>query len=478
MTADPPDPTADAAIGFTPACTLAADIAARRISPVEATAAILRRIAQIDPAVNAFAHLDAAGAMAAAHTAEAAIMRGDPVGPLHGVTVTIKDLAPVAGMPFGRGSPVFAGAVATEDAPIVTRLRQAGAIVLGKTTTSEFGWSAVSRSPASGITHNPWGGGLNAGASSAGAGAAAAAGFGPLHQGSDGAGSVRLPAHFCGVVGFKPTFGRVPYLPLPNNDYMSHIGPLTRTVADAALMFGVMAGAHPWDHTTLDGRADLTPANLAAGVRGLRIAYSPDLGVARVDGDVATLVAAAARTFEALGAHVETVTPAWAAAGPDLIRGVWSAHMAAYGHHLPQWADQMDPGLVACIHSADAMTLPDYLALRARKYAYAAAVHRWFDDWDLLLTPSASVAAFPVERLMPADWPQHPWDWLSWAEFSYPFDIAQNPAISIPCGFTAAGLPVGLQIVGRRLDDGATLRAATAFEAAQPWAHHRPPLTA
>jgi aspartyl-tRNA(Asn)/glutamyl-tRNA(Gln) amidotransferase subunit A len=464
----------DAAIGFTPARILAADIAAKRISPVEVTEAILRHIDRLEPALNAFAHLDREGALASARAAEAAVMQGGSLGPLHGVTVTVKDMMPVNGLPIGRGSAIFAGTIATEDAPIVTRLREAGAVILGKTTTSEFGWSAVSRSPATGITHNPWAPGLNAGASSAGAGVAAAAGFGPLHQGSDGAGSVRLPAHFCGVVGLKPSFGRIPYLPLPNNDYMSHIGPLTRTVDDNALMLGVLAGAHPWEHTTLDGTVDLSPAALAVGVKRLRIGYSPDLGVARVDPDVASLVAAAVRTFESLGAHVETVTPPWGKDGPELIRGLWSAHMAVNKSYLPEWADRMDPGLVACIHSSDALGLQDYFSLRARKYAYTAAIHRWFDDWDLLITPSASVAAFPVERLMPAHWPSHDWDWLSWAEFSYPFNMAQNPAISVPCGFTADGRPVGLQITGRRLDDTGVLRAAAALEAAQPWAQRRP----
>ena len=458
----------DAAIGFMPARAMAAAIAAKILSPVEVAGAVLRRIERLNPRLNAFAHLDPEGAMAAARAAEAAVMRGDPLGPLHGVTVTVKDMMAVAGMPTARGS-LTARVMPDEDTPFVGRLRAAGATVLGKTTTSEFGWSGVSHSPATGLTHNPWGHGLNAGASSAGAGVAAAAGFGPLHQGSDGAGSVRMPAHFCGVVGLKPSFGRIPYLPVPNNDYMSHIGPLTRTVDDTALMLGVMAGAHPWDTTTLDGVVDTSPAALAGGVRGLRVAFSPDLGGTRVDPEVAALVAAAAKTFAAMGAHVEQVTPPWGADGPALIRDLWSVHMAANAHLLPEWAGRMDPGLVACIRGAAGVTAEHYMATRARKYAYATAIHRWFDGWDLLLTPAVSVAAFPVERLMPADWPGHEWDWLQWAEFSYPFNIAQNPAISVPCGLTRAGLPVGLQIVGRRLDDTGVLRAATAFEAAQPW---------
>ncbi|WP_160120215.1 amidase [Rhodovarius lipocyclicus] len=459
----------DAEIGLMPATQLAAKIAAREISPVEATQAIIGRIQRLDPELGAFAQLDAEGAMAAAREAEAAVMRGDPLGPLHGVTVSIKDVTAAKGLMLERGSLSHRGEIAAADAPVTARLRAAGAIILGKTTTSEFGWTAVSRSPASGITHNPWKKGMNAGASSAGAAAAAGAGFGALHQGSDGAGSVRLPGHFSGVVGFKPSFGRVPYAPPGNNDSMSHIGPLTRDVADTALMFHVMSGHHPLDFTTLDGVLDARPQSLVGSVRGLRVAYSPDLGVARVDPEVAALVAAAARRFEALGATVEQVPTPWAAPGPEIARGMWAAHMTAYAHLLPKWADQMDPGLVACIRSALDMKAADYMTLRARKYLYAMACAEWFQDWDLLLTPAASVAAFPVERLAPEHWPEPEWDWLSWAEFSHPFNMAQNPAISVPCGLTADGLPVGVQIVGRKLDDLGVLRAALAFEAAEPW---------
>ncbi|RVT99164.1 amidase [Rhodovarius crocodyli] len=459
----------DAEIGLMPAAQLAAMIAAKKISPVEATAAIIARVERLDPELNAFVKLDAEGAMAAARQAEAAVMRGDELGPLHGLTVTIKDVTAAKGLPLERGSLAHKGEIAAADAPVTARMRDAGAIVLGKTTTSEFGWTAVSRSPASGITHNPWKKGMNAGASSAGAAAAAGAGFGALHQGSDGAGSVRLPGHFSGIVGFKPGFGRVPYAPPGNNDYMSHIGPDCRTVADAALMFHVMAGHHHLDFTTLDGVLDARPEKLVASVKGLRVAYSPDLGLARVDPEVAELVAAAARKFEELGAIVQEVPTPWAAPGPEIVRGMWSAHMGAYVHLLPEWADKMDPGLVACITSALDMKATDYVALRGRKHLYSMACNAWFEDWDLLLTPAASVAAFPVERLAPEHWPEPEWDWLSWAEFSHPFNMAQNPAISVPCGLTPSGLPVGLQIVGRRTDDLGVLRAAMAFEAAGPW---------
>jgi len=242
-------------------------------------------------------------------------------------------------------------------------------------------------------------------------------------------------------------------------------------------MLEVMAGPHPWDHYSLE----TPPPAYAARLRekdyeGLRIAYSPDLGHARVDPEVAALVQSAALAFEELGADVEEVAPAWGPQGPELIRFFWAAHELGYRKYLDEWGDRMDPGLVACIRSAADYSAEEYVAMRERKLAYVEAIHRFFEDYDYLLTPAVSVAAFPADRLMPEDWPDHPWDWVQWAEFSYPFNMSHNPAASVPCGFTSAGLPVGLQIVGPRLDDLGVLQASAAFEAARPWADARPPL--
>jgi aspartyl-tRNA(Asn)/glutamyl-tRNA(Gln) amidotransferase subunit A len=464
-------------LGFLPATTLAELIRTRQLSPVEYMRALLQRIEAHDPKVNAFAHLAVDPAMDAARAAEARLMSGEPIGRLHGVPVTIKDLTITKDMPTQQGSLIYQGHQPAEDAPIVPRLRQAGAIILGKTTTSEFGWTGVSHSPLTGITHNPWKSGYNAGASSAGAGAAAAAGFGPLHQGSDGAGSIRMPAHFCGVFGLKPSFGRVPNYPVNTGDLTSHVGPLTRTVADGAMFLEVMAGPHPLDYSSLEAGPAAYQARLHEGIKGKRIAYSPDLGHARVDSEVAALVDAAARRFGELGATVEPVATPWAAPGPELIRFFWSAHMTRLKPHLEQWESRMDPGLVACIKAADHVAVADYQAARERKMAYVANIHRWFENWDFLLTPAVSVAAFPAGKLMPDHWPRHEWDWVSWAEFSYPFNMSWNPAASVPCGFTADGLPAGLQIVGKRFDDLGVLQASAAFETIQPWAGQRPALT-
>ena len=461
---------------FAPASVLASAVAARELSPVEIVDTVLSRIDRLEPRLNAFATLTAERARDAARRAEAKVMSGDALGALHGVPVTIKDLTNTAGIPTERGSFTCRGVIPTENAPCVERLEAAGAISLGKTTTSEHGWKGVSQSPLTGITHNPWAHGMNAGASSAGAGAAAAAGYGPLHQGSDGAGSIRMPSHFCGVFGLKPSYGRVPHLPIGNVDQASHVGPMTRTVMDAALMLRTIAGPHPLDHYSLEAQPADYPALLGEGeqLSGARIAYSPDLGHARVDAEVAELVAAAVKVFAGFGAEIEEIVPAWGPDGPEIGRFFWAAHETNFAGYLEEYGDRMDPGLVACIRDGQSYRAEDYLAMRGRKLAYVEAIQRFFTDYDFLLTPAVSVAAFPADQLSPSDWPQHEWNWLQWAQFSYPFNMSHNPAASVPCGFTQAGLPVGLQIVGRRLDDLGVLQAAAAFEVARPWAQHRP----
>lgn len=465
----------DEDLGFLPATELAPMIRQKKISPVEVMAGLIRRIEALEPKINAMAAFGPELAMERARAAETALMRGGALGALHGLPVTIKDLAWTTDFPTESGSHINKGFQARIDNPFVTRLRDAGAIVIGKTTTSEFGWTGVSRSPLTGITHNPWKQGYNAGASSAGAGAAAAAGYSALHQGSDGAGSIRMPSHFCGLFGLKPSYGRVPNHPVGAGDYTSHIGPMTRTVGDGALMMQVMAGPHPLDHTSLEAWPGDYVGRLDDGVRGRRVAFSADLGHARVDPEVAALVRAAAENFAAGGGFTMIdVKPAWGPVGRDLARIMWSAHMTRTAAQLPKFEHQMDPGLVACIRDGERVTMAQYQDARMRKLAYCADIQVWFEDWDFLITPTVSVPAFPAERLIPDHWPQHAWDWLQWAEFSYPFNMSWNPAATVPCGFTKDGLPVGMQIVGRRFDDLGVMQASRAFERIQPWADKRP----
>ncbi len=320
----------DADLCYTPATELAALVRTRKLSPVELTRAVLARIEKLNPVVNAFCTPTPETALAEARRAEEAVTKGGALGPLHGIPYSIKDLAFTRGIRTMGGSHIFAGRVPDVDAPFVTRLRAAGGIMLGKTASSEFGWKGTGDSPLTGSARNPWNPAMTTGGSSAGAGAAAAAGLGPLHHGSDGAGSIRIPAAFCGVFGLKPSYGRVPQFPVSNNDYSTHNGPLTRTVADAALMLGVMAGPDEMDKTSLpDAPADYV-GRLRAGVRGLRVAFSPNLDTLRVDPDVAAIVGDAVRVFETLGCAVEEVETGFADSY-DMIRMMWNARSDGSG---------------------------------------------------------------------------------------------------------------------------------------------------
>jgi aspartyl-tRNA(Asn)/glutamyl-tRNA(Gln) amidotransferase subunit A len=461
---------------YTPATTLTEMIRTRQVSPVEVTRAVLDRIDGVNRTLNAFCTLTAEAALAAAREAEQAVMTEQPLGPLHGVPFSIKDLARTRGVRTTYGSRIFADLVPDHDAPYVRRLRAAGGIMLGKTTSPEFGWKAIGDCPLTGISRNPWNPTTTPGGSSTGAGIAAAAGLGPLHQGSDGAGSIRIPSSFCGIFGLKPSYGRVPQWPVSNNDYTTHVGPMTRTVADAALMMSVMAGPDDWDRTSLEAAPADYVGHLRAGIKGLRVAWSPTMGGLRVDPEVAQVVAEAARVFEHLGCHVEEAEPDW----PDtweLIRVMWAGHMAGnYAQYLPSWRDRMDPGLVACIAEGLTLSVVDYIQARARKMETWDTMRQTFETYDLMVTPTVSVTPLPVGRLNPEHWPQHPWNWTGWAGFSYPFNFAGLPAATVPAGFSASGLPVGLQIVGRRFADLTVLQAAAAFEEARPWAVHRPRL--
>jgi len=459
---------------YTPATELVRLIASRSVSPVEVMATVLERAEALNPRLNAICTWTAERAMDKAREAERAVMRGDDLGPLLGVPITLKDLAFTKGVRTMAGSWIYADRIPAEDAPFVERLVAAGAISIGKTTVPEFGWKGCGDSPVTGISHNPWKHGMNAGGSSTGAAVCAGAGIGPIHQGSDGAGSIRMPAGFCGVYGLKPSFGRVPYYPVPNNDLMSHVGPITRTVADAALMLAVMAGPDDRDAASLSAPPDDYSARLDEGIARLCVAFSPDLGYLSVDDEVATVVRDAVRAFEQLGCHVEEVDPGWG--DPIEIEHLhYTANFAGnVGPFLKGWEDRMDPGLVACARAGMRHSAADYVRARGRRNELYDKVRRFFERYDLLLTPTLSVAAFPVGRLLPEHWEQHPWDWMRWAGFSYPFNLTWVPAATCPCGFTPDGRPVGLQIVAGLHQDLRVLQASRAFEHVRPWAGRRP----
>ncbi len=459
---------------YMPATDLVPLIRSKAISPVELTRAVLERIERVNPRLNAYCTVTADQALEAAGGAEQAVMKRGTLGPLHGIPFSIKDLHLTAGVRSMGGSFIFERRVPELDAPFVRRLKEAGGIMVGKTTTPEFGWKAIGDSPLTGITRNPWNPGTTSGGSSAGAGVAAAAGMGPIHQGSDGAGSIRIPSAFCGIYGLKPSYGRVPMWPTSNTDSASHTGPMTRTVADAALMLVVMAGPDESDRTSLEGAPADYPARLQDGIKGLRVAWSPNLDGLPVDAEVAAVVKQAVGAFESLGCVVEEVKPGFADTH-RMIRLMWNAHEAGnYGQYLKAWRSWMDPGLVASIEDGMGYSAAEYIDMRGQRLAFWDTVRPLFERYDLLLTPTVSVAAFAVGRINPEHYPQHAWDWFPWAGFSYPFNFTGQPAASVPAGFTPSGMPVGLQIVGRRFADLTVLQASAAFEQARPWAPKRP----
>jgi aspartyl-tRNA(Asn)/glutamyl-tRNA(Gln) amidotransferase subunit A len=461
---------------FTPATELSRAIRSRQLSPVELMQAVIARAERLNPALNAICTPTYDAALDAARKAETELMCGGKLGLLHGLPMTIKDLALTRGVRTMGGSHLYRERVPQIDHLHVERLRSAGGIMIGKTTVSELGWKGNGDCPVTGISHNPWKRGMNAGGSSTGAAICAAAGIAPLHQGSDGAGSVRMPAAFCGVFGLKPTFGRIPYHPMPNNGLISHVGPLTRTVADSALMLQAMAGPDDRDAWSLEGAPEDYLGKLDAGIAGLRLAYSPDLGYLKVDEEVAAPVRAAALAFNELGCRVEEVNPGWG--DPIAMEHCLfaSSYAGMIGPLLDEWSTRLDPGLVALTRHGLTYSAADVFRAMGERLAYCDKVNAFFKRYDLLLTPALSVAAFPADRLIPGHWEQHPWDWLRWAGFSYPFNLTGQPAASCPCGFTPAGLPVGIQIVAPRFRDLLVLQAARAFEQARPWADARPPV--
>lgn len=461
---------------WVPATELAALIRRKKLSPVELLEAVLARIERVNPRINAFCAVAHEPARQAAKIAEAAVMHGEPLGPLHGVPVSVKDLVFTRGIVTAAGSRLFAEFVPEEDAVAVERLKAAGAVILGKTTTPEFGHKGVTESPLFGVTGNPWRLERTPGGSSGGAGAAVAAGLGPLALGTDGGGSVRIPASFCGVYGLKPSFGRIPQGPgFPGWETFSASGPMSRTVRDAALMLDVLAGPDDRDRHSLPGSGSSYLAGCEEPIRGWSVAWSPDLGYARVDPEVARITEDAAALFEALGCRVETVATGWE--NPEEIFAVMvAAEMyAALGDRLPEWADRMDPTLVRLLERGRAVTLGEYLGAARGRREFWIRAQGFLSRFDLLLTPTVAVLPFSGGGFGPREIAGQAVSPLGWMPFTYPFNLTGQPAASVPAGFTAEGLPVGLHIVGKRHADGAVLRASAAFEAARPWASRRPP---
>lgn len=465
---------------FTTATELVRLYRARKVSPLEVMQAIVAQIDRVNPQVNAIVTLARASALSAARAATRTLSRQADLPPLFGVPVVIKDLTATKGIRTTCGSKICQDHVPTEDALVVQRLRAAGAIVLGKTNTPEFGAGANTFNAVFGATKNPWNLSLTCGGSSGGSAVALATGMSPIAHGTDLGGSLRIPAAFCGVVGLRTTPGLVPVYPreLAWDQYSVH-GPMARTVGDVALMLSAMAGADdcsPISYST--DTKEFVRAVRAPSVKGWRVAWTPDLhGLIPVDAEVAAVAERGARILRSVGARVEQASPDFSETNEIVLatRGLMMA--ALHADKLERWRDQMQPGLVWNIEQGLTLT-PQEIGrgekLRTTLWHRARA---FLGRYDLLVLPTVAVQPFPVEQPYPTEINGKPLEnYIQWVFLTYAITLTGLPAISVPCGFTRAGLPVGLQIVGHRRQEAAVLRAAAAFERAAPWTDRIPPV--
>jgi aspartyl-tRNA(Asn)/glutamyl-tRNA(Gln) amidotransferase subunit A len=459
------------------AAALAAAIRRKKLSPVEVVRAVLARIERLNPLLNAYVTLTPEQALRDARAAERAVgKKGAKLGALHGVPFSTKDLVITKGVRTTFGTRFYADNVPTEDAPMVARMKAAGGIQLGKTNTPTFGWIGATHNLVFGVTRNPWNTDRTPGGSSGGASAAVAAGLGPMAIGTDGGGSIRIPASFAGIFGHKASYGRIPVYPPSGAWSLSHIGPMTRTVEDAALMMNACAGPDERDQYSLPASGVDYVKALRGSLKGLRVGWSPDLGFARVvDPEVEATCAKAARRFRELGAKVDEVRLAWPSpksAWEAVFCGGIATRMAPYLDR----PNDIDPGLLPIIQDAVKWPATRYVQAWFDRLTWYDHVRRYFDGHDLLLTPTIATPPFKVGLDNPTEIAGRPVEPYDWIPFTYPFNLTGNPAASVPCGFTKDGLPIGLQIVGRRFDDVTVLRAAAGYERLAPWADRKPPL--
>jgi Asp-tRNA(Asn)/Glu-tRNA(Gln) amidotransferase A subunit family amidase len=454
------------------AADMAKAIREKKLSPVEVVKALFERIELINPRINAYVTLTVDAALAEARRAEDAVMRGEELGPLHGVPVSIKDLVFTRGVRTTMGSKLLQDFVPEEDAVLVTRLKDAGAIVLGKTNTPEFGLKMLTDNLVFGVTRNPWNLEMSTGGSSGGAAAAVATGLGPIASGNDGGGSIRIPSCCCGVFGIKPQLGRVPRYPIFHGaEILTHEGPITRTVGDAALMLDVMAGPHWGDPYSIPKPETKFVDSLNGGVKGLKIAWSPDLGYAEVDPRVHAICERAAKTFAEMGAELVEANPGFA--NPEGYHATLYVvdHVETLSSFGPteEIAKDVDPLTATILYVGTEIKATEYAKAMFSRQDLAVKMGKFLQTYDLLLTPTLAQLPPPADFADPAGF-------LKWLPFILAFSLTGQPAASVPAGWTEDGLPVGLQIVGRPYDEAAVFRAATAFEEASPWAHRKPPL--
>ncbi len=465
-------------LAFVPAWQLRDMIASKEVSPVELVDLYLRRIERINPQLNAYLTIVEDLARSEAKKAEEAVSRGETLGPLHGMPIAIKDLEQTKGIRTTMGSLIYKDSVPDEDSIEVERLRAAGVIILGKTNTPEFGLLGESKNRLGDDCRNPWDVRCTTGGSSGGSAAAIASGLAPLSTGSDSAGSINNPAGFCGVYGIKPTLGRIPCWPVGAPYLLTHYGPLTWTVKDAALMLQAAAGHDSRDPMAMRETPPDFLAALEAPLGELKIAWSPDQGFAPVDGDVVSVSRKAAFAFEALGCNVEEVKLDHGDPFEFYLPVNWGEGYEGSGDLLANHLDELHPESVEELQAGRALTVDQYSAALTRLWHFRSEMADFFEEYDLLITPTNAVTAFPVGE-QPSEiggTPVRP-HWTTFMPFQVFWNLTGHPVASVPCGFGSDGLPVGIMIAAQWGREDLVLRASAALEEAHPWAGKRPPVS-
>lgn len=468
-------------LAYTSAADIAAMIRSRQVSTTEVMRATLARAEKANKPLNCFITICASEAMRDAEAADAAIARGDPLGPLHGVPFHVKDLVNTKDVRTTFASYMFEHNVPKEDSVCVARLKRAGALLMGKTTTPEFGHMPYTEAPLFGRTRNAWAADRTSGGSSGGAGVALAAGICAIGIGTDAGGSTRIPAAANGVVGFKQSAGVIPHDMSPEVfANFSSINPIGRTVLDTALMLEAMAGQHPSDPYSYGAPSTgfVAAAKPEGSLKGLHIAWRPLLANTVIDSQVLDLCERSAMRLGELGANVEPMDD-------DLepVEPIWFAYASAmwngrFRDALPQWGNKLSPTLLRQMElGKDTTGEAVGRALLARTQLYRK-VQSWFERFDVIVTPTLTRTAIPIEERLfePVEIEGQKTDTVrkAWYPYTHPFNLTGHPAITLPCGFHADGLPVAIQLIGRRNEDARLLRIAALFEQAQPWAGRRP----
>lgn len=449
----------------------------KSLSPVEVATSMLDQIERVDTATNGFCLVDRETTLSLAQESEQRYAQNQVQGMLDGVPVAVKDVFLTPMWPTLKGSKtVDPQSTLNKTAPSTAALARHGYVPVGKTTTPEFGWKGVTDNPTDGVTNNPWNPEKTAGGSSGGSAVAVALGMAPLALGTDAGGSIRIPAAFCGIVGLKPTFGEVPHWPASPFGTLAHAGPMSWTVEDCALMMNVLTEHDHRDTYAVPRRHIDYTANLARSVKGLKIAYSPNLGYVDVDPEIEKALAEAAEVFKELGAEVVRVDPGFSDPLPAFGHLFYGGAANAMRELGSRKREQMDPQLVKVAEKASRLSMLEYMGAVNEAMALRERMANFHQKYDLLLTPSLPITAFKTGREVPEDWPHTRWP--TWTPFTYPFNMTGQPALSVPCGFDHVGLPIGLQLIGARFNDALVLQAGYAYQQANDLTNRRPDLMA